>query len=69
MVRTLAGRGWSEGKRSNGRESGDRRAGIDSTLGGDERMTACLEADRETLLLGLVWGKFAELGVESRAFS
>jgi len=69
MVRTLAGKRWSEAKRSNGKESGDRRAGIDSALGRDEGMTAYLEADRETLLLGLVWGKFAEIGVESRAFS
>jgi len=32
-------------------------------------MTACWEDDRETLLLELVLDKFAELEVESRAFS
>ena len=32
-------------------------------------MTAYLEEDRETLLLELVWGWFAELAAESSAFS
>jgi hypothetical protein len=56
-------------KRSNGRESGDPRAGIHGGLSSNERMTAYLEEDRETLLLELVWGWFAELAVESSAFS
>ena len=32
-------------------------------------MTACSEDDGETLLFELVFDKFAELAVESRAFS
>ena len=32
-------------------------------------MTGYLEEDRETLLLELVWGWFAELAVKSSAFS
>jgi hypothetical protein len=67
------GRWWegdgSEAKRSNGRESGDPRTGIEGGLSSNERMTAYLEEDRETLLLELVWGWFAELAVESSAFS
>ena len=49
--------------------SGDRRAAIHRALNRNEKMTAYLEEHRETLLLGVVLGKFAEAVVESRAFS